>query len=137
MGTGDDVRPLSGRTGWGFVVVPLPAHLSTGEVYAEADRLGPSRSAQELAARAAEIEAALARGRLPLELFHNDLQDAARSLCPDIDPALRAVAWVSEKAIVTGSGPTVIGVCVDDASAHDAAHALSREYPEAVAVAPV
>jgi hypothetical protein len=28
-------------------------------------------------------------------------------------------------------------VCGDDASAHDATHALSREYPEAVAVAPV
>jgi 4-diphosphocytidyl-2-C-methyl-D-erythritol kinase len=134
---GEEVRPLSRRTGWGFVIVPLPARLSAGDVYSEADRLGLPRAADDLAARRAEVEAALADGPLPLELLHNDLEHAARALCPAIERTLRAVAEVTEKAIVTGSGPTVIGICRDDADAHDAARALAPEFEDAVAVAPL
>jgi 4-diphosphocytidyl-2-C-methyl-D-erythritol kinase len=136
-GAGEVVSVLDGRARWAFIVLPLPETLSAAEVYAEADRLGLGRSTEDLAARRAEVEAALASGPLPLELMHNDLENAARALCPAIDRALEAVCEVSEKAIVTGSGPTVIGVCGDDAAAHDAVRGLAPDFPEAVAVAPL
>ena len=48
-----------------------------------------------------------------LERLHNDLQDAARSLCPAIDKALEAtLAAGADHALVSGSGPTVLGVFV-------------------------
>ena len=41
----------------------------------------------------------------------NDLQDAARSLCPAIDAALAAArAAGADHALVSGSGPTVVGL---------------------------
>ncbi len=130
---GEEVRPLGAGTPIGcFVVVPLAAALSTAEVYAEADRLGLARPASELEAAARRLEA---EGDVPADLIVNDLQDAARSLCPLIDPALEAVAAVSGHALVSGSGPTVFGVCRDEAAAREAAGALAGEYPGAVAVA--
>ena len=43
--------------------------------------------------------------------LHNDLQDAARSLCPAIDAALdTARAAGADHALVSGSGPTVVGL---------------------------
>jgi 4-diphosphocytidyl-2-C-methyl-D-erythritol kinase len=131
-GAGEEVSPLGGGSAVGcFVVVPLPESLSTAEVYAEADRLGLQRPAQELRARRDELQAA---GDVPLDSVHNDLQDAARSLCPAIDPALEAVAAVCERALVSGSGPTVFGICRDEAQAREAAEALRPRHPQATAV---
>ena len=136
-GGGEDVSPLPGRAGWAFVVVALDARLSAGEVYAEADRLGLARDAGDLAARRDEVEAAVAAGPLPLDLMHNDLEVAARALCPAIDRVLEAVGEVTERAFVTGSGPTVVGVCADEPATHDAARALADDFPQAMAVAPL
>ena len=63
-------------------------------------------------ARRAELAELEARGGdLPV---HNDLQDAARSLCPSIDDALAAVAATgADHVLVSGSGPTVFGLYDD------------------------
>ncbi len=46
----------------------------------------------------------------PAELLRNDLEDAARALCPEIDAALREARAVdADAALVSGSGPTVLG----------------------------
>ena len=43
--------------------------------------------------------------------IHNDLEDAARSLCPAIDDALDAARDAgADHALVSGSGPTVVGL---------------------------
>jgi 4-diphosphocytidyl-2-C-methyl-D-erythritol kinase len=137
-GAGEEVTVVSGPalalTGEPrFVVMPSPARLSAGEVYAEADRLGLARSADELAVRRAEVEAALSSGGLPLELVHNDLQDAARSLCPAIDDALAAARDAgAEAALVSGSGPTVVALFAPDA----AAERLAATWPGAVVARP-
>jgi len=133
-GAGEEVRALDRVNTWSYVIVPLAQRLSTADVYAEADRLGLPRSAEELAGRRREVEEALAEAPLPAELVHNDLQDAARSLCPAIDEALVAVSEVAERALVSGSGPTVVGLCAGDA--RDAARALSARFPGAVATGP-
>jgi len=98
----------------GVLVVPLAAELSAAAVYAEADRLALARDAQALEQRRRALQAALALGApLPAErtLLHNDLQAAALSLCPAIGSALTEAREAgAEHALVSGSGPTVVGL---------------------------
>ena len=109
-GAGEILRPLAGRLAYSVLVLPVDAALPAGAVYAEADRLGLARDAAGLAAAAARVEAAVAEGAL-LDLVHNDLQDAARSLCPGVDDALEAGrASGADHVLVSGSGPTVIAL---------------------------
>jgi 4-diphosphocytidyl-2-C-methyl-D-erythritol kinase len=122
-GAGEHVEPLAGAKP-PLVIVPLDAALSAGEVYAAFDRLGVARSPEELEQAAARIRAG--------ELEHvNDLEPAARALCPAIDAALDALreAGVAHP-MVSGSGPTVFGVS-DDPGAVARLHAAG--YPRAVA----
>lgn len=104
----DPSRPL------GVLVLPLAARLSTANVYAEADLLGLGRSTRELEELGARLRVALELGA-PLpgasELLHNDLQAAAISLCPEIADALRSIGETgAQEALVSGSGPTVLGL---------------------------
>lgn len=111
-GTGSRLRPLSLMLAYSVVVLPLEERLSTGDVYAEADRLELTRDTLDLARSMTRTQAALSSETI-LEHLHNDLQDAARSLCPAIDEALEAVlAAGADHALVSGSGPTVLGVFV-------------------------
>jgi 4-diphosphocytidyl-2C-methyl-D-erythritol kinase len=120
-GAGENVDRLPDPEPFGLVIVPLPHTLSTPEVYAAFDRLATPRTHEELERAAA---AALA-GEPPPPV--NDLQDAARALCPAIDEALFPGAMVS------GSGPTVFGLFAAPEIARDAARAI----PGAIAAEPV
>jgi 4-diphosphocytidyl-2-C-methyl-D-erythritol kinase len=111
-GEGSRLRPLNLSLPYSVVVQPVDAELSTADVYGEADRLGLPREALDLARSLTRMQAALSSETI-LEHLHNDLQDAARSLCPAIDEALEAVlAAGADHALVSGSGPTVLGVFV-------------------------
>ena len=111
-GIGGRLRPLNLALAYSVVVVPIEQRLSSGDVYAEADRLGLPRETLDLARSLTRTQAALSSETI-LERLHNDLQDAARSLCPAIDEALEAVlAAGADHALVSGSGPTVLGVFV-------------------------
>lgn len=141
-GAGEHVETLpSPPAGLGVLVVPVDAALSTSDVYREADRLGLARPAEELEALARDVRAAALAGSLPGRLVHNDLEAAARSLCPAIEPALAAVAEAgADRVLVAGSGPTVAGLFgghdgVERARA--AARALRASHPRAIAAAPV
>ena len=121
-GAGEQLQALPApRAPLGVLVLPLAAELSTAAVYAEADRLGLARSREVLGARRRELGAALAQGApLPAarELLHNDLQRAAVSLCPQIAEVLAvARAAGAEPALVSGSGPTVVGLFAGGARA--------------------
>jgi 4-diphosphocytidyl-2-C-methyl-D-erythritol kinase len=117
-------------------------------VYAAADR-ATLRPRSDLAERAEELVSALDRGApLPAatELLHNDLQRAAVGLCPEIAPALeQARAAGAEQVLVSGSGPTVLGLFAraggspsdGPALAEHAAAALSGRVPRALAATPV
>jgi 4-diphosphocytidyl-2-C-methyl-D-erythritol kinase len=71
----------------------------------------------------------------------NDLEGAARSLRPEVGDALEAVrASGADQVLVSGSGPTVVGLFwgedgVDRARAD--ALGLDRRFPGSVAVLPV
>jgi 4-diphosphocytidyl-2-C-methyl-D-erythritol kinase len=104
---------------YGVLVLPGENGLSTAEVFREADRQGLPRDAHGLAEALAEVE----RGPLPIV---NELEPAARALSPAIDDALAAARDAgAEHALVSGSGPTVIGLFPTPAEAARAAEAVS------------
>ena len=122
-----------------LLVLPLSAALPTAAVYGEADRLGRVRAARALADRAAALRAQLAAGQaLPADagLLENDLQAAAAALCPRISQVLaEAEEAGAELALVSGSGPTVLGLFPGAAAAAQlsrAAGALAGRAPAAV-----
>ena len=109
-GTGDRVQGLPATPAGAVLVLPSSQQLSTARVYAAFDALGAGRSDDELVAVAERIRAAEARGALPRELRHNDLERAALQECPSIAAALEdALAAGADQAMVSGSGPTVVG----------------------------
>jgi 4-diphosphocytidyl-2-C-methyl-D-erythritol kinase len=128
-GAGEHVDPLPDPEPFGLVIVPSDAALSTPDVYRAFDDRGTPRTATELEAR----KAAARGGEQPPPV--NDLQAAARELCPTVDAPLAALTHAgATAAMVSGSGPTVFGVFPSLAAARRAAAAV---HPSAVAVEPV
>ena len=91
----------------------------------EADRLGTTRA--DLAVAEMDLRA----GALPNV---NDLQRAAISLQPDIEPRLQQLRDAGAGSVlVAGSGPTTFGSFDDP----ERAAAVARVLPGAIAVAPL
>ena len=130
-GAGERVERLPDPVPHAVVLLPGGGGLSTAEVFAEADRLGLGRDAAELGGLAARLRAVAGAGASPLayaDLLANDLEPAARSLCPEIGDALDALREAGAPvALLTGSGPTAFGLFADLAAARDAAARLDRE----------
>jgi 4-diphosphocytidyl-2-C-methyl-D-erythritol kinase len=141
-GAGERVEPLPPMPpGFGVLVAPVDAALSTADVYRAADRMRFRRPAEELSELESAVRTAALAGPLPVEHLVNDLEPAARALCPAIEPVLAAVAAVgADHAMVTGSGPTVIGLfegAGGSERAQAAARALRERHPRALAAGPV
>jgi 4-diphosphocytidyl-2-C-methyl-D-erythritol kinase len=133
-GAGERLTPLPPPAPYGILVMPSRARLSTADVYAEADRQGLARDVADLAAKLRAVSTSAAD--LPDALILNDLEPAARALCPSIDDALAAARRVGARhALVCGSGPTVIGLFEDLQAARGAAARLSEREPRPIAVA--
>jgi 4-diphosphocytidyl-2-C-methyl-D-erythritol kinase len=132
-----------GEPGMGFLVLRAAERLSTADVYAEADRLGLPRSAGGLREALRAVEAALEswERELPLKMLINELEPAARSLCPVIDGALAQVrAAGADVALVSGSGPTVVGLFLGPsgpAAADSACAGLASRRPPPLVARPV
>ncbi len=122
-GIGERVEMLPAGPPAAFVLLPSVHELSTPAVYGEADRLANPRDAAALAAAEAGLRAG---GPVPAV---NDLQAAARSLCPEIDERLRALG---DGALVAGSGPTVFKGYDDP----EEAAAVARRLPGAILTGP-
>lgn len=107
-----DPNPAS----FGLLILPAASGLSTADVYAEADRLRIERSNEALQERRRALRRALElSASVPAaaasELLDNDLERAAISLCPEIDTTLgQAREAGADLALVSGSGPTVVGL---------------------------
>jgi 4-diphosphocytidyl-2-C-methyl-D-erythritol kinase len=127
-GAGERVEPLPEPASHAAVLLPGGGGLSTAAVFAEADRLGLGRSEEEIDALATRLREAAGAGASPLEypeLLVNDLAGAALSLRPDISEALEALrAAGAPVAILTGSGPTAVGLFPDLGAAEAAAEML-------------
>jgi 4-diphosphocytidyl-2-C-methyl-D-erythritol kinase len=120
---GERVEPLPDPEPFALVIVPSPHALSTPDVYEAFDRLSGARTADELERAADDAR----RGDPPPPI--NDLQDAARELCPEIDDVLAALPG----GMVSGSGPTVFAL----RATPDAAREAARAIPGALAAEPV
>ena len=139
-GAGEHVEALPAPPAFGVLVVPSAHALSTADVYREADRLELARPPADLAARLDEVRGGLGDGPFGLtpELLVNDLEPAARRLCPSIDDELAAVrAAGADHAMVSGSGPTVLGLFAEPAAAQRAADELVDHVPAVVATTPL
>jgi 4-diphosphocytidyl-2-C-methyl-D-erythritol kinase len=130
-GAGERVEPLPEPAPHAALLLPDGGGLSTPAVFAEADRLAAGRSAEELDELAARLREVAGAGASPLsypELLVNDLEAPARSLRPAIGEALEALrAAGAPVAILSGSGPTAVGLFEDLAAARAAAAALGRD----------
>jgi 4-diphosphocytidyl-2-C-methyl-D-erythritol kinase len=138
-GAGERLEELPAAPRFGVLLLPSAHALSTADVFREADRLGLSRDAAALAERLDSVRAGAGAGPFGLadELIVNDLEPAARSLCPAIDEALDAARTAgADHAMVSGSGPTVLGLFANAAAAERAAHQLRDRVPAPIATTP-
>jgi 4-diphosphocytidyl-2-C-methyl-D-erythritol kinase len=128
QGAGERVEPLPRPAPHAAVLLPGGGGLATAAVFAEADRLGLGREPAELERLAGVLRAAAGAGASPLdyaELLVNDLEPAARSLRPDLGAALdRLRAAGAALAILSGSGPTAVGLFPDLGAARAAAERI-------------
>lgn len=139
-GAGERVEPLAPPPRFGVLVLASRERLATAAVYREADRLGLARAPGDLAARRDEVRAGEGEGPFGLaeELLVNDLEPAARRLCPSIDADLALAREAGARhALVSGSGPTVVGLFEREADARAAAQRLAGREPAPVATAPL
>ena len=131
VGTGHELSPVQQKSELHWVLLPNDFGLSTPAVYAELDRLRGERGVKVDAVKDAEVSTTLVRALKAgasaediAPLLHNDLQEAAVSLRPELQELLslgeRAQAL---RAIVSGSGPTVALLARD---ANDAIAVASR-----------
>ncbi|HWD09291.1 MAG TPA: 4-(cytidine 5'-diphospho)-2-C-methyl-D-erythritol kinase [Actinomycetota bacterium] len=144
-GRGDQLSPMAcrHRIWWvlGISGFPLP----TVDVYRRFDELGgpgghpvPGAAPGGHPARPNRLADALAAGhpKAIAPLLRNDLQlpafDLAQSL-PGMAAALEKAGAL--RAILTGSGPTIAGICRDEAHAEEVAARAEGEFPRVELVA--
>jgi 4-diphosphocytidyl-2-C-methyl-D-erythritol kinase len=130
-GAGEEVERLPAPAPHAAVLLPDGGGLGTADVFAEADRLGLGRSMEELEGLAVRLREVAGAGASPLEypeLLVNDLEPAARSLRPGIGDALEELREAGAPvAILSGSGPTAVGLFADLAAAREAAETIDRD----------
>lgn len=129
LGAGERVEERQRPRPYGVVVLPHPEPLSTPAVYREFDRLALARPAAEVAALAARVR--VTADDLPDALVVNDLEPAAISLCPPVGRNLERLRLAgADLVLVSGSGPTTLGLTRDLNAAVDVA---ARLGPDAIA----
>jgi 4-diphosphocytidyl-2-C-methyl-D-erythritol kinase len=111
-GHGEIVTPAEDRGSWWWVVVPSGEGLSTPVVYRHYDELHPD--APLVPNPPDEVLRALASGdvRRLAGALHNDLENAACDLRPDLAQLIvEGVDAGAVRGLVSGSGPTCVFLC--------------------------
>ncbi|MEA2382002.1 MAG: 4-diphosphocytidyl-2-C-methyl-D-erythritol kinase [Solirubrobacteraceae bacterium] len=135
-GAGEELHPLGGpAVDYAVLVLPAAEPLSTADVYRRADEIGLARDDRELGELLRAVGGA--GTDLPDGLVVNDLEPAARALCPAVGEALAAVRDAgADRALVCGSGPTVAGLFRRADAARAAAVALGDRTPRPILAEP-
>ncbi|MGH2719045.1 MAG: 4-(cytidine 5'-diphospho)-2-C-methyl-D-erythritol kinase [Actinomycetota bacterium] len=136
-GRGDQLSPMAcrHRIWWVLGISSFP--LSTADVYRRFDELGELPEGSELG-RPNRLADALAAGhpKAIAPLLRNDLQAAACDLAPDLTAKIAALEKAGAlRAILTGSGPTIAGICRDEAHAEEVAARAEAEFARVELVA--
>jgi 4-diphosphocytidyl-2-C-methyl-D-erythritol kinase len=131
-GAGERIERVPGVARYAVLVVPGDGPLLTADVFREADRLGLPRDASGLDRALRDVRAGLPD--LPDALCVNELEPAALSLRPALEQTLAQVREAgADVAMVSGSGPTVLGLFRDVA----AGKAAKAHFPGAKVARPV
>jgi 4-diphosphocytidyl-2-C-methyl-D-erythritol kinase len=131
-GAGEQIERVPGVARYAVLVVPSDAALLTADVFREADRLGLPRTGGSLAQALDDVRAGLPD--LPDALCVNELEPAALSLRPELAETLAHVRDAgADVALVSGSGPTVLGLFRDV----EAGKAAKARFPGAMVAKPV
>jgi 4-diphosphocytidyl-2-C-methyl-D-erythritol kinase len=130
-GAGEQLERLSDPEPFGVLVLPSAFALSTAAVYAQADSMGLAHNEQELR----EILVRVLSGDA---LAINELTPAAIALEPSIEAALaHASSLGAHTALLSGSGPTALGLFDTLGAAEDAARRSVSLGVRALAAAPI
>ncbi len=125
-GHGELVTPVDDDGAWWWVVVPSAEGMSTPAVYRHYDELRPD--APLVPDPPHEVLAALAGGdvRRLAAALHNDLEQAACDLRPDLAQLIvEGVDAGALRGLVSGSGPTCVFLCESADHARTVAGTLS------------
>ena len=132
LGTGAELTPVAARTPVHLVLVPADAGLSTPVVFQTLDELRREGHLPDGPARP-EVNEAVLRALTaadPLELataMDNDLQTPAVVLFPELSDVLDlGLDEGALRGMVSGSGPTLLFVAQDEASALRLASAIEE-----------
>jgi 4-diphosphocytidyl-2-C-methyl-D-erythritol kinase len=130
-GAGELVESLPEPPPHAVVLLPDGGGLSTAAVFAEADRLGLGREPDELEELGMRLREQAGAGASPLfypDLLVNDLEIAARALRPGIGDALDELREAGAPVVLlSGSGPTAVGLFADLGAARAAAATIDRD----------
>jgi 4-diphosphocytidyl-2-C-methyl-D-erythritol kinase len=128
-GRGELVEPVPDHATWWWVVVPSAAGLSTPAVYRRFDELNADAPAEPPGADATLAALTTGDPEALAGALHNDLQDAALDLRPDLadllDLGRRSGAL---RGMVSGSGPTCLFLVEDADAARAVAGRLSEHH---------
>lgn len=134
VGRGNKLDPIDGVQRLHWVLVAMDAGLSTPRVYAKLDELREARGEDPRAVAApatpTELISALKSGDAHevAKYLHNDLQEAAVALMPELSATIAAGKIAGAlAAIVSGSGPTIAMLAESAASAEAIAKRLEFE----------
>jgi 4-diphosphocytidyl-2-C-methyl-D-erythritol kinase len=129
-GHGELVEPVQDKGSYWWVVVTDDEGLSTPAVYREHDRLNPDIPEGRHVDFPDDVLQAARKG-LPDHVaagMHNDLQEAALSLRPELRERLDLVQHHRHNTVMlSGSGPTVVGIAKTHRSARETRAALIEE----------
>ncbi|MFL6172855.1 MAG: 4-(cytidine 5'-diphospho)-2-C-methyl-D-erythritol kinase [Marmoricola sp.] len=124
-GRGELVEPVADAGTWWWVVVPNADGLATGEVYRAFDAAEPPATVGSDA-----VLAALRTGDLDAlaDALHNDLESPALELRPGLRETRDDLVGSGVRGVLlSGSGPTFLGLASDQ----DSAHHIREELVEA------
>ena len=134
-GRGERLRPIAEAGSWSWVLGIARTGLPTPAVYRRYDELGLGRRLTPSAADG--VLGALADGdpaRLAAELV-NDLEAAAFHLRPELARAKqRMLDGGALGAVLSGSGPTMLGLAADEAHARRVARAVRDAFDHVTVV---
>ena len=132
-GAGEVVEPIPPPGDHGVVLVPQTMGLTTGDVYAEADRLGLTRGEAELESIRRKLRDAVieAPRRWNIPSTWSTTCSRRRPRCAPRSARRWRRCWRrgAPHAMVTGSGPTAFGLFADRHAADRAAAALAERFP--------
>jgi len=134
IGRGDKLDPIDDVQKLHWVLVPMDVGLSTPRVYAKLDEMRAAKGQEPTLVPVPQVPHelidALVHGdaREVAKHLHNDLQEAAVALMPELSITMHAgLAAGALAAMVSGSGPTIAMLAESEEAAESIANHLAFE----------